>query len=369
MNKPHHNETPGIIASDVSTTGVSTKRKRKPPTKNYKYEGDGLVEILDAQSDLGRLVRCYRIEGGIDGPFWTTKLLRHILTKERIKNELQRPEYGLNESQVDVYVDQIHPESERSSPQVYLKIFALLVLVERHLDISNFIAEKFCDQMLPIAIDDLDVYCLNDQEKNIGCFNGWKITEKENFELNQWKVDTPYFGTAKDQSLIEIHLWPDTRKPWRTTPNHGDKPELETEDNEGAYGIVARSDIHPTAHSYDKLLIGINLDSTTFAIKTMVRMDENTMKTFKTEWDMLKRFSGRAHPHLVTALSAFRQDGKLSFIFPNASCALDQYMVASNPPKNRTGVLWFSSQMCGLMGALDTIHDPKHLHLEQGVIR
>ncbi|KAF5256158.1 hypothetical protein FOXYS1_13383 [Fusarium oxysporum] len=44
-------------------------------------------------------------------------------------------------------------------------------------------------------------------------------------------------------------------------------------------------------------------------------------------------------------------------------------MVASNPPKNRTGVLWFSSQMCGLMGALDTIHDPKHLHLEQGVIR
>ncbi|KAI6762445.1 hypothetical protein HG530_008425 [Fusarium avenaceum] len=348
---------PTITVSDVTAQDMTIT-----PSKYFTYERDGLVPICGDDINLGRLLRDYGIDGE-DDKFLTKKLLQHILTRRRIKAELRKPSYCLNDHEVDAYTDKIHPQSEGSSSEVYLKIFALLVLVKRSDEISNFINEKFCDHILPIEVKQRKVYFQSRPDTSVPYFENWDDVDIENFEMNQWKVNTPYFSSTKEEFLTEVRLPKRARRPWRKTPSDGNRPDMETRDNSGAYAKVTRIDIHPTAHSFKELLAGINLGRIGFALKTLYSMDENTEKAFRNELNMLKRFSGLTHPNLVTALSAINHKDEWSFIFPNASCALDQYMETSTPLKERGGAYWISSQITGLMGALETIHNPKHLHL------
>ncbi|KAF4967205.1 hypothetical protein FSARC_5212 [Fusarium sarcochroum] len=352
--------TPGTPAIHINDLPAHNDNETSTSPQGYTYEGDGLVPINDVEEDLGILLRDYQIEG-IDGPFWTDKLLRHILTKQRIRTELQTPIHHFSDRQVREYVERIRPSSQHSSSKIYLKIFTILLLVERPGDIGNFINAGFCDQELPITIRNRRACRMRDTEKRLHCFDKWRITWIENFELNQWKVNTPYLSPTQDQSLAEFRLWPKAHKPWRRSISHGTETGIDETDNSGAYGTVTRVDIHPTSHSYQQFLTGINLSCTKFAIKTLHTMDANNEQKFRTEWDMLKRFSGLVHPHLVTTLGAFSQGGKWSFIFPNASCDLSQYLETSNAPRGWNGACWFAKQLFGLMGALNAIHNPEQL--------
>ena len=103
----------------------------------------------------------------------------------------------------------------------------------------------------------------------------------------------------------------------------------------------------------------INLNCATFAVKTLHR---DTEQLFKKEWEILKQFSGLNHPHLITALSAFRQADRLSFIFPYARSDFERHKELSRPPQGRSGALWIAAQLEGLIGAIDTMHNPRHLH-------
>lgn len=80
----------------------------------------------------------------------------------------------------------------------------------------------------------------------------------------------------------------------------------------------------------------------------------------------MKRFSGRVHPHLVTLLATFTQDGYYHMIFPWAECDLDTYW--ENNPRPHPGDLglirWLSRQCLGIMEAVDVIHNPTHLTWE-----
>ncbi|KAF4456655.1 GTP-binding protein YchF [Fusarium austroafricanum] len=356
MQASNQSGTPAILVNDQPAG------HGPPSPQSYTYQNNGLVPIHNAETGLGELLRDYRVEEGINGPFWTEKLLRHILTRQRIESELQKPNYRFNENQVKNFVHKIHPLAKQSSQKTYLKIFALLLLINRASDIETFVNGGFCDQMLPIAMKGNKVYLLSEPNTWLKCFEHWRSWEKENFESNQWKIDTPYFGPTENEILNKLQLWPQTRKPWRRTPNNGEGTDTETAENAGAYGTVTRVDIHPTSHSYEKLLTGINLECTKFAIKTLHTTDGNTKQTFQAEWDMLKRFSGLVHPHLVTVLGAFSQEEKWSFIFPSAACNLDQYLEVTSPPQGKRGAFWISDQIRGLTGALDTIHNPTHLH-------
>ena len=110
-------------------------------------------------------------------------------------------------------------------------------------------------------------------------------------------------------------------------------------------------------------ILKINLDCTTFAIKTLHKIPANTEQAYIKEWEMLKHFSGLNHPHLVTALSAFKQEDELSFIFPYAPSNFGEYKETAHPPQGWRGAIWVAAQLAGLIGAIDTMHNPKHLHL------
>ena len=65
----------------------------------------------------------------------------------------------------------------------------------------------------------------------------------------------------------------------------------------------------------------------------------------------------------MTTLGAFKRGDQWSLIFPKAHGDLSDYFKKMPPEWNHTTVLWASRQLCGMMGALDAIHDPKHLHV------
>ena len=237
----------------LMVNGSPAKDKTEPPVRYFKYTGSGIVPISDTIHSLGRLLRTYCVTDGIDDKFLTDKLLRHILTIQRIKDELRNPEYRIRGSQVDEYVAKIHPSSEASLAASYIKIFALLVLLDRVRDIGHFINEQVNDKVLPIEIRDEHVYPLSQPERPLRCFDTWKINEQEHFEQSQWMVDTPYFHSTKDQPLTELTLQRRTRKPWRQVRRK------DAERSDGAYGRVIQVEIHPTAHSYQQVLRGVRI--------------------------------------------------------------------------------------------------------------
>ncbi|KAF5557917.1 kinase-like (PK-like) [Fusarium napiforme] len=348
-----------MIEPKIDTTDIE-----KVPMENYRYQGNGLVTIRGGYDDLGKLLRDYCVEG-VNGRFWTDKLLRHILSQERIKAELKRPEHGFDDRNVDKYVDIIHPpevdcSADRTPPGAFLKVFALLVLQERCGDIRHFVNAGFNDQQLPIRIEKNAVYSLTGPSLPIACFEGWKTSEKEYFESYQWRIDTPYFSSTLEEPLQEHYLPKGVCKPWcrsRETPSESCS---DASDNVGAFGTVIQVDIHPTSHCYQELLTSINLDCTKFAIKTLHNTGHDNESKFQEELKMLQRFNGLKHPHLVTALCAFRCGEERSFIFPSAICDLSEYMEKNEPPRHSKATIWISSQLLGLIGALRAIHSPKH---------
>ncbi|KAK6705351.1 hypothetical protein SNK05_009247 [Fusarium graminearum] len=277
---------PPLNPPQILVNDMPVQERRKPSTADYKYEGNGLVPIRSTEKELGALLRIHCVEDGIDGEFWTHALLRHILSRDRIKDELMQPKYGFTKDQVNEYVSKIHPHlANASSKTIYIRIFALLALIEKIQDIARFIREEACDDILPIVIS---------------------------------QVNKP---------LTEITLDRGTHKPWRRL--RGDEQH---DGSEGAYGIVIPVEIHPTAHSFQELLRGVCV-------------------------------SISSQRYLLTALSAVTQDDKWSFIFPCASSDFDRYKETIDPPQGRRGAIWLLTQLTGLIGAIDTIHDPRHLNL------
>jgi serine/threonine protein kinase len=110
-----------------------------------------------------------------------------------------------------------------------------------------------------------------------------------------------------------------------------------------------------------------------FAVKELKQKDEMRMEKeevhFWKEVDMLKKFSGAFHDHLVTLLMTWSIDDRHYFLFPWAPCDLDLFwsdekrwsVDEHNQCLKRETMLWTSKQILGLTEALHQIHNPKHL--------
>ncbi|KAM0219109.1 hypothetical protein ACHAPA_004692 [Fusarium lateritium] len=346
--------TPG---DDLKPTPATHQGLRDSPPGGYTYEGNGLVPIKATYDDLGELLRTYEIQG-VDGAFLTDKLLRHILNKDRIEAELRHSSPQLDDQQMHDYINSILEHSEGKKRKGYLRIFAILLLIDRPGDIGDFIKSGFSDHMIPILKRPNPIKLLCERS----CFQNWKSSWLDTFLTFQWRVTTPFFGTSTKEKILYLPL--QMQKPWQRSRTTEGNTKAETVDMSGAYGTVTRVDIHPTSHAFQNLLTGINLKCAGFAIKTLHTSDEKAKKKFEDEWGMLERFSGHVQPHLVTALGAFNQGDKLSFIFPNADQDLEEYIAITLPPDGQDGTCWVSKQILGLTGALHTIHNPEHLIMD-----
>ncbi|RDW73474.1 hypothetical protein BP6252_07381 [Coleophoma cylindrospora] len=325
---------------------------------------DGLNDI-DSHGDgeLSEIIRNCEIEHPDDTGFWSDERLRHILLRDRVLNELKR-----FTSRPETYIDNIRPiQDKKPSSQTYLKIFALLVLCGKVGDIGKFVKEQVSDQRLPV--------CRHEKRKGmfnlcataspgtlLRCFEEWKTNEREHFEAMQWRVLVPYFDLDSKGHVQHYSFGDKTILPWCKSEHvlSSSNPSQ----NEGAYAQVNFVRIDTSSHGFSKILEAICLDDNQFALKTLCANTFNDEPRFQNERDMLHRFNGLVQDHLVTLLATFTFRSQYHFLFPYAEYDLDRYwsFKEPNPEMNMDTVQWVSKQCSGIMAAVDTIHEPKHLH-------
>jgi serine/threonine protein kinase len=98
-------------------------------------------------------------------------------------------------------------------------------------------------------------------------------------------------------------------------------------------------------------------------LKVLHEKDYNNEARFRNESAQLGRFNGLIHDHLVTLLATFMFGAKYHFLFPYAHYTLEQYWESvPKPDRDIETIRWVAKQCSGIMAAMDTIHDPKHLH-------
>ncbi|KAF2691223.1 hypothetical protein K458DRAFT_426577 [Lentithecium fluviatile CBS 122367] len=335
-------------------------------TPYTSFAPDDMTEGADYKTVNETLRRCavYRANAR-QGMFWPEKLLRRILTRDRISDALQR----LNGEPV---TDIILPTTERS-PNEYLKIFAVLALMEQEDRIRDFINENVCDRDLPLVEYEGEetwkfMLALSQApHRRLDFLRDWKVSERELFFRWQHCVNVPFLDFAPDRKSIKHVDFPSgTIMPWSSVAVVG----------EGGFSTILKVHIHPDCHEFQKLPSIITGDC--FAVKRLSKLDgaraEKQDLAFRNERNMMKRFNGFIHPHLITLLMTWTLEGQQYFLFPYAECDLEVYW---SEPSNWAiidhekecleieSVRWISKQILGLTDALDSLHNPRNTEEDQ----
>lgn len=242
--------------SDLGCAGVEHEHDNEDEDEHCGQEPDG--QQRSDYGDLGTLIRKCGIRHADKGnkniqQFWPLKLLRRILTLDRVIEELEAygaRGYKYNSPTVDLAAQILLQ---------HVKIFAILILVDKVTDIENVMREGLTDSDLPLEahgiISNLHRSGTgNRASRLIGCFSGplWKTHERETFSLAQHKVDPRTMepegdgSTPKHKDFMHEAVLPFMRVEQRG----GRPPEIEY----GGYGKVTVVQIHPDCHGFHEIL-------------------------------------------------------------------------------------------------------------------
>ncbi len=240
------------------------------PAHDIPAQGVDLLPVITTESrtPLSRVLRKYAtksqdIHKNPDCSFWSEPLLRHILSADRILAE-RRGLRGWEGAEAATcclsLVWQCLQGNSATLKPMRLKIFAMLLLLDKENEIPNF--DSISDSDLPIIQQRLDGevrLCHKDSPtEELQCFANWKTSDKEYFAKEQWKVLIPYFALDKhqaihyplpDQAILPFCEWPDDEEPALKRPA----------DVEGGFGTVRCVRIDPLSHGFAEVLKKLNV--------------------------------------------------------------------------------------------------------------
>ncbi|KAF5505070.1 putative cyclin-dependent kinase 8 [Colletotrichum siamense] len=293
--------------------------------------------------------------------------LDRLIHPNSVRLELKRQLPDLTEDTIRSYANRIcHGRAETIEESTtedlvksYQKVFAVLVLVNKVNTIERFLEEGLCDADLPLQRysrkKDADRRKLELRRKKqpgrrLDCFKSWKQVTIRHFEQYQWAVVPPFFTKGKRKNVQHYVLEPSTVLPFIFTDNASG-------DHQGGYSRVYEADIHPDHHNFNGSQRNEqDTSKNTFAIKRL--QDSTSKEAFQKEVQILKRFSGDAHPHLISLLATFERSGIFYLIFPWAGADLKTYWESKNPRPayNVETVIWMAEQCGGLAEGLTRLH-------------
>ncbi|KAJ4319206.1 hypothetical protein N0V84_006488 [Fusarium piperis] len=330
--KPDRIKAPKRQSSEAEQETVSQMQADSP---EGKHESE--------PQDIGKLLRQSEKRGSRGGPFWPRSLLERIMSTDKEFLRLSaRVEEDLNES---LWRD-------------YLKIYALLALVEKTDNILGFVSGGVCDHDLPLHYDKGQFF---KDHLPVKCFENWRLFEMDYFDQQQRGFTVPFFELGPGYAPKHYALDNQAIVPW--VNERGNSASGVPLDNVGGFGAVRCISIDPDNHGFEEPLLEMGLDATFFALKAIHGYDHGTEERFKKEVDFLRRFSGREHPHLITLLASITHDEKYYLLFPYAECDLLQFWESIHPWAPLTEIeeaQWLAKQLLGLAGALDAMHNPKN---------
>ncbi|KAF2027730.1 hypothetical protein EK21DRAFT_114520 [Setomelanomma holmii] len=324
--------------------------------------------------DLMSLIRGAFVKSGRDR-FLPCEVLKNIVTKEGVVEILRSEQPGLRHSQQRY-------DSNNLADQILarcLKIFTILVLLEKGQHIKEFISEPVCDEDLPLG----KVVRTNTSEQALPlrCFEPFQQYEREDFIESQWKVLAPFFELSTD-----------ARIPYQRFKESTVLPFMEYEISRLLFSIVRKVIIHPehfklTGPDNEELpsmfpsptLSSSNVQppqNVIFALKRIpiVRGRAAELdKRYLQELNALRKVKA-THSHIVKLLATYEHGDTYNFMFPWADEDLYEHWHYIGPPMwdqatgqlRREDVRWMSRQILGLTEAIATIHS---LHIRHGDIK
>jgi Protein kinase domain len=353
-----------------------------PRYQDFRSLGRYLRKCMSDQAGTG-------VSGG-EG-FLPPALLSKLLPKEIIEQELRKN--GCNFDPVMMTQKVLGPLADDDDEfggekKSYLYIIALLGLLDKVCEIENFVEDNdggIWDGDLPLQLhngrDGSRELRRRQNSRLIRCFESWTDGHHQLFSDYQWRLLIPTFALNADNTIQELDLPDEIILPWCDEQLQRDNVPMS-----GAFGSVKKVKIHPLCHEFHErlkavcvsiplltvrykgriltdtaLLDQINVSGGVFAVKTLKHAD---VTKFQHEVDMLKKFNGLVHDHLVTLLGTYRHKQQFSMIFPSAECDVEEYWEKRNHTPDLYDsdfVRWVSSQCRGIMDAVNVIHNPPHL--------
>lgn len=192
--------------------------------------------------------------------FFPTTAFTDIINKQTVNKELQHCYPSLDSVSVEKLV---HTICGKKKP--FRKIFALLALVGKLVDIDRFLSEGVSDDVLPLRTlsqPDSTIFQLgrkvggpNAEIQALHCMDEWNISAMLMFEDWQWATLAPRFRGGERKNVDHVDL--ESRRP---LPFLNDsRYELGSETIKGGYSTVFKVDIHPDHHTFRGLQVGVPL--------------------------------------------------------------------------------------------------------------
>lgn len=305
--------------------------------------------------------------------FFAKDQITKILTEERVRNELTRHfEDSLSEDVIAQYAKIIcqGAATQTESPDYdgqaetksFIKVLAILIIIEKTKSIIKLLQDDVNDSDLPLVKiprpNDEKLFDLRSSRRPnvvLRCFQRkWNQLNIRNFEEWQWTTLPVEFlrptedGEVKHLRLQEQRILPFIKDSRDNKPQFSSRTELE-----GGFASVFQVAIHSQHQNFHKS--SDKPDDVSFAIK---RLHSQNEEAFKREVEMLNKFSGNKHDHLISLLATYEQFDRFFLVFDWAEADLQGYWRKVNPAPSfdMNTVLWMARQCKGIANGIIKIH-------------
>lgn len=301
--------------------------------------------------------------------FFAKDQLSSILTEDRVRDELTTNfDDSLGEATILKHAKTICQGKESSdcdeqpNNRSFIKVLAILIMIEKTNSIIKLLEENVNDSDLPLIKiprpHDAKLFDLRSSRRPnvvLKCFQRkWNQLNIRNFEEWQWTTLPVEFvrpaedGEVEHLRLHEQRILPFIRDSRERKPHFSRRTELE-----GGFASVFKVAIHPLHHNFPTS--SDKPDNTFFAVK---RLHSQNEEAFKREVEMLNKFSGNKHDHLISLLATYEQFDRFFLVFDWAEADLQGYWRTFNPAPSfdLNTVLWMARQCKGIASGIIKIH-------------
>lgn len=324
------------------------------------------------------LIQTYQEKRG----FFAKDQLSEILTETRVRNELA--EHFEESLPDDVIADHAKticqgaaPWNERiesddqPSKKTFIKVFAILILIEKTTSIIKLLKEDVNDSDLPLVkvprTNDENMFDLRLSRKPemvLRSFQkGWNQLNIRNFDEWQWTTIPVEFAPPKELGQVEHYqlqeqtILPFVKDSRDSKPHFSRRTELE-----GGFASVFRVAIHSKHHHFH-----IPPGSSHPAFFAIKRLHSQNRDAFMKEVEMLNKFSSDKHDHLISLLATYEQFDRFFLVFDWAEADLQAYWRIRNPLPSfdLKTVLWMAKQCKGIASGIIQIHQHESVYAKE----
>lgn len=355
--------------SNTRDSAIDMSESMDTPVQSAHLAPDQVMESL--QDELfSSLISTHQEKRG----FFAKDQLSKILTEDCVRNELTRhfedslseetiAEYAKTICQGTVSQGQVSGRNRTTDRKTFIKIFAILIIIEKTKSIIKLLEEDVNDSDLPLIKvprpnDErkFDLRVSRDPHKVLRSFQKrWNQLNIRNFDEWQWTTLPVEFAQPTEHrevqhyQLEEQRILPFVKDSREQKPHFSRRTELE-----GGFASVFQVAIHPQHHDFQTL--PDKTGQSYFAVK---RLHSQNKKAFQREVEMLNKFSGNKHDHLISLLATYEQFDRFFLVFDWAEADLQAYWrkVNSMPTFDWKTVLWMAKQCRGIASGIIKIHE------------